>query len=403
MWVVGLAVVVLLGLAGAVVAKVLTPQAGPGGRSAGVQAAPVDAEAIEHGPIEHRRVFSGSLEASARTTIAPKVGGRIVTLSLDIADPIRRGEVDATLDREESEQLVTQAEADLALAKAGLAEAQSTASNAEEEFKRLDALHADSIVSDSELDAARAQHLATAAAVEVAQARVSRAESELQAARIRLAYTDVRAEWDAGDDERVVAERHAEEGDTVTAGSPILTIVELDPIDAVIFVTESDYARLGPGQRVSLTTDAYPGRTWEGEVSRIAPVFRQGSRQARVEVRVANPDASLKPGMFVRVEAVLGRVEDATIVPESALTVREGQDVVFVVSGDGRTAKMTPVTVGIRDGQRVQVTGEGLVGRVVTLGQQLLGDGSAISLPDDATNATPANAGGGDVDGGAGG
>ena len=115
-----------------------------------------------------------------------------------------------------------------------------------------------------------------------------------------------------GDDRRVVAQRHVEEGDTVAANSPSFTIVELDPMTAVIHLTGRDYGRLESGQPVTLKTDANPGETFVGEVSRVAPVFQQASRQARAELTVANPQHRLKPGMFVRAEAVLERVEDAT-------------------------------------------------------------------------------------------
>jgi RND family efflux transporter MFP subunit len=229
--------------------------------------------------------------------------------------------------------------------------------------------------------------------VQVAEAQVTRAEALLQAARIRLGYTTIRAEWEGGDDQRIVAQRFAEQGDTISANTPLLSIIELDPIEAVIFATEREYALLAPGQPVTLTTDAYPDRTWTGDVARVSPIFREGSRQARVEISIENDDGALRPGMFVRVEAVLGQADDATIVPVQSLTERGGQTVVFVVGDDRATARMMPVTVGIRDGQRVQVTGEGIEGAVVTLGQQLLGEESAITLPDlngDAPDPAPA-------------
>jgi multidrug efflux pump subunit AcrA (membrane-fusion protein) len=75
-------------------------------------------------------------------------------------------------------------------------------------------------------------------------------------------------------------------------------------------------------------------------------------------------------------------VADATIVPEQALTTRDDRSGVFIVSADGRSVAWHEVKVGIREGDRVQVKGERLSGRVVTLGQQLLKDGSAITIPD---------------------
>lgn len=363
-----------------VVLRLMRPDEAPS-RGGGPTAVPVQVAAVEHGLIEDRRVFSGSLEATARVTIAPKVAGRITSLPLDIADPVRRGQVVAVLDSDEFEQAVAQVDAELAVANAELAEAQSAAEIAQRELERVQTLHERGVASDSQLDTARAEQLSKAAGVKVAEARLTRAGSAVESARIRLGYTTIRAEWESGDDTRVIAERFVEEGDTVSANTPLLSIIELNPIEAVIFATERDYAVLEPGQVVTLAADAYPDRQWSGSVARVAPVFEEGSRQARVEISVPNPDGLLKPGMFVRVEAVLGRADDATIVPVEALAERGGSSVVFVADQAGKKAVMVPVKVGIRQGDRVEVIGEGVEGRVVTLGQQLLGDESDISLP----------------------
>jgi multidrug efflux pump subunit AcrA (membrane-fusion protein) len=68
----------------------------------------------------------------------------------------------------------------------------------------------------------------------------------------------------------------------------------------------------------------------------------------------------------------LARVSEATIVPEQALTIRDDSSGVFIVSEDGRSVTWREVKAGIREGDRVQVEGQGLSGRVVTLGQQLV-------------------------------
>ena len=202
----------------------------------------------------------------------------------------------------------------------------------------------------------------------------------METARIRLGYTKVPAGWSGGDDQRVVAERYVDEGQTVAANAPLLLIVELQPIVGVVFVTEKEYARLKPGQLVSLTTDAYPGERYQGRIDRIAPVFRKSTRQARIEMTIDNPRHRLKPGMFIRATVVLDEVADATIVPEQALTIRDDRSGVFIVSDDGRSVRWRTVDVGIREDGRVQVAGERLVGQVVILGQQLIDDGSPIKI-----------------------
>jgi RND family efflux transporter MFP subunit len=343
--------------------------------------APVSVAKIEHGPIVLRRTFSGELEALAEFVVAPKVSGRVEQVFVNISDLVKRGRVVAELDNDEYVQAVAQARADLAVAEGNLAEAKSALEIANREFKRTALLLKRNIASDSDFDAAKADQLSKQAQLEVAKAHVTKAQSSLETENIRLGYTKVTAGWSGGDENRIVAERYVDEGQTVAANSPLLLIVELNPIIGVIFVTERDYARLKPGQIVSLMTDAYPDEEFTGRVDRIAPVFRKSTRQARVEMTIENNDYRLKPGMFIRATVVLDRIPETTIIPLQALTTRDDRKGVFVVHADGRTVAWREVKVGIRDGDRVQVEGEGLAGRVVTLGQQLINDGSAITIP----------------------
>jgi RND family efflux transporter MFP subunit len=342
---------------------------------------PVEMTQIQRGPIALQRTFSGELEALAEFVVAPKISGRVERVMVNIADTVKRGQIVAELDNDEYIQAVAQAQADLEVARANLSEAESALGNANREFNRTRSLLKRGIASDSEFDAAQQDQLAKQAQLKVAAAQVTKAASSLETANIRLGYTKVTAGWAGGDEQRVVAERYIDEGQTVAANAPLLMIVELHPIVGVVFVTERDYAQLNPGQLVTLTTDAYPGEEFTGRIDRIAPVFRKSTRQARIEMMIDNPQHRLKPGMFIVAAVELARVPEATIVPEQALTIRDDKDGVFIVSEDGRSVAWHEVKVGIRDGDRVQVDGEKLTGRVVTLGQQLVKDGSPIMLP----------------------
>jgi len=343
---------------------------------------PVEVAQIQRGPIALQRTFSGELEALAEFVVAPKVSGRVERVIVNIADSVKRGQVVAELDNDEYVQSVAQAHADLLVARANLSQAKSALEIANREFKRTESLLKRGIASDSEFDAANQDQLAKQAQLKVAAAQVTKAESSLETVNIRLGYTKVTAGWTGGGEHRVVAERYVDEGQTVAANAPLLLIVELHPIVGVVYVTERDYARLKPGQLVSLKTDAYPGEQFTGRIDRIAPVFRKSTRQARIEMTIDNPQHRLKPGMFIRTTIVLTQVSDATIIPEQALTIRDDRSGVFIVREDGQSVVWREVKVGIREGNRVQVEGEGLSGRVVTLGQQLVKDGSAITIPD---------------------
>jgi RND family efflux transporter MFP subunit len=361
----------------------LQEKPGTGSSGPANRAVPVEVAQIQHGPISLKRTFSGELEALAEFVVAPKVGGRVERIFVNIADLVERGQVVAELDNDEYIQAVAQAQADLAVARAKLFEAKSALEIAVREFERTESLVKRGIASDSEYDSARQDQRAKQAQQNVAAAQVTKAESALETANIRLGYTKVTAGWTGGDDYRIVAERYVDEGQTVAANAPLLLIDDLDPIVGVVFVTERDYARLKPGQIVTLTTDAYPGEEFTGRIVRIAPVFQTTTRQARIEMTIDNPQHRLKPGMFIRATVVLNRVPEATIVPEQALTIRNEKTGVFIVSEDGRSVSWREVSVGIREGDRVQVDGHGLLGRVVTLGQQLVSDGSSVTIPAD--------------------
>ena len=355
---------------------------GPSESGSASRPVPVEVAQVRRGPIALQRTFSGELEALAEFVVAPKVSGRVERVIVNIADTVKRGQVVAELDNDEYVQAVAQAQADLEVARANQSEAKSALEIANREFKRTESLLKRGIASDSEFDAVRQDRLAKQARLKVAEAQVTKAESSLETANIRLRYTRVTAGWTGGDENRVVAERYVDEGQTVAANAPLLLIVELNPIIGVVFVTERDYANLKPGQLVELTTDAYPGENYSGRIDRIAPVFRKATRQARIEMTIDNPQHRLKPGMFIRATVVLARVAETTIVPEQALTKRDDRNGVFIVSEDGRSVTWREVKPGIREGNRVQVEGEGLSGRVVILGQQLVKDGSPITIPD---------------------
>lgn len=394
-WIVGLVMLgLLIGVGWAVAHRLSEAGAEGAGTRPKKKIPPVAVAPIERGRIELRRVYSGTLEARAQFVVAPKVGGRIEKLTVDLSDPVQRGQVIAELDDAEYVQAIEQAKADLAVAEANITEAANALTIAQRELERVTQLKQRGVASESQLDTVKADELSKAAAVKVAAAQAERARAALEAAKIRLGYTRVTANWSDSDNQRIVAERFVDAGETVSANAPLMTIVDLTPITGVFYATEKDYARLKVGQPATLTTDAYADRVFRGKITRIAPVFRETSRQARVELEIDNEDHDLKPGMFIRAALTLEVAEDATIVPVEALVLRDGSDGLFVLNADGRTVQWRPVRVGITEGDRVQVAGEGLSGRVVTLGQQLIGDGSEVTIPDPA-RSTPGSEKGG--------
>lgn len=340
----------------------------------------VEVARVTSGTLRDVRVLSGTLEASTQFDVAAKVGGLIEQISVDLGDEIARDQVIATIDDAEYVQAVAQAEAERAVRNAEVAQANAELDRVQKEYDRLRGLSDRGVVSDRELDEISASLASQQAAVTLAEARVRQAEASLELARIQLGYTNVTAAWEGGPDVVTVGQRYEEPGETIQAGSPLVSAVGLDELRAAVSITERDYPHLRVGQAATLTTDALPDRAFEARITRIAPIFRETSRQARVELAVDNPARLLKPGMFARVSIVLREEHADVVVPLTALTRRDGRDVVFTLADDGATVRLVPVRVSIIDREQVSVTDAVLTQPVVVLGQQMLTDGTAVNV-----------------------
>ena len=350
---------------------------------------PVELAAVSRGTIHLRLIFTGTLEARAEFVVAPKVGGRIRSLDVNLSDSVKKGQLIAEMDDEEAFQAVLQAKADLAVAEATQIQTESDLTIAIREFERAARLRKKGIALDSQYDSAMASLQVKQSLVAVAKAKGMRANSLLEAVHIRLGYTRVTADWPGNDENRLVAQRYVDAGQTVSATPPLVLISKLEPITGIVHATEKDYASLSPGLSVTLTTDAYPKDIFQGRVDRISPVFNQTTRQARIELAITNPHIKFKPGMFIRATVDVKSIPNVTLVPEMAITSQKDQTGVFLVKETGLTVSWCPVTTGITDEGLVLVQEEGLSGRVVILGQHLLNHGSVISIPDQNRNLLP--------------
>lgn len=354
----------------------------------GPAAVAVEIGRARRGTLIERRTYSGTLEASSEFMVASKVNGRVEELKVDLGDRVTRGQVVARIEDDEFEQAVAEAEANVSVAEAEVAEAGSAQELAQRRLTRAQSLTTGGIASEATLDDARAEVTTAKARVQVTAAQLERARAALQAARIRLSYTIVAADWSGGDDDRLVSDRRVDEGATVDTNDPLFSIVELDPVVAVVFVPERDFAGIRVGQPVSLAVDAYADESFVGRVSKIAPVFANATRQARIELLVENPDERLRPGMFTRATIELSRVEDALHVPIAALVERDGESGLFVLDDSRGRVRWQTVTTGVVDDQRVELRGVDRLEEVVVLGQALLEDGARVRVfNDDAGRA----------------
>jgi len=377
-----LLVLVIFGIAGWQAYKRIIASADK--KDLGRSAAPVAIETrpIRKDVIRDIGIFTGSLLPKSQFIVAPKVAGWLKKILVNIGDTVQQNQVIAILDDEEFTQQVQQARAELQVAKANAENCTSDLDIAKREYERAKALREKKIASASELDESEAAFNACQTRLKVSFAQVAQKEAALKTADVRLSYTKVQAFWENGDQTRVVGERFVDEGALLQVNEPIVSILENNPLTAVVYVIERDYQKVKVGQQSIVTTDAYPDKTFTGGVVRIAPLLKESSRQARVEMEVPNPDRLLKPGMFVRAKIEFARHDNAMLIPFAALVRREGKEGIFIAEMSNLKARFVPVTTGIINGELAEVIEPKISGLVVTMGNHLLEDGSDIMLPE---------------------
>lgn len=389
------AIVVLLAVAGLIAWRVTEKRAakrkGMGGRQGRDAAVAVVVQPVRKETVRDIRVFTGTVSPDSQFLVAPKVAGRLESLLVNIGQEVKNGDVIALLDSQEYSQQVEQARAELDVAKANVADVESALDIAGRELERAKELRKQEVASQSEMDQAEAQFRAASARHEVALAQVKQREAALKAAEVRLSYTRINVTWEDGNATRVIGERYVDQGAMLRANDPIVSVLDINTVIAAVFAIEKDYPFLQAGQSAAVTTDAFPGKTFAGKVVRKAPLLKESSRQARVEIAVENPDRLLAPGMFVRAEIQFAVRDGATVVPSSAVVRRNERSGVFLADTAALKARFAAVTLGVVGADTAEILSPELEGQVVTMGQHLLEDGSAIVL----AGATPAGKDGG--------
>jgi RND family efflux transporter MFP subunit len=293
-----------------------------------------------------------------------------------IGDWVKRGEILVRIDDAEYQQATAEAEANLKIARASLAEAASQITLAKQELERVQSLQEKGIASPAELDAALTNHQAQQSRLELATAQVEQREAALASAKIRLSYTVLAASQPG-----YIGERYIDEGSLLAPNTPVFMVIGIDSVIVRTTIVERDYGSIKIGQPCQVRVDAFSDKPFTGRVSHIAPMLQQESRMAQMELIVANSDHLLKPGMFARVQVRIAEKEQAQVVPSAALVRRNGQQGVFVLEQDKPEVRYMPVTVGIFNNEWAEITSPAIQGQVVTLGQHLLEDGSQVILP----------------------
>lgn len=268
--------------------------------------------------------------------VSALVAGRVNAVSVAEGDSVRQGQVIAELDRQAMDDQRRQAAAAAEQAKAQLENARLNLQRNQQMFER-------GIAAGKEVEDARAQMAAAQAAVDTASAALSTADRNVERASVRSPI--------AGQ----VVKRMVSVGEQVdgTAAQPIVEIANLDRVELAANVPSEYLSKIKTGQAATLTSDAFPGRTFAGSVLAIAPAVDAATNAGLVRIRIANADRSLKVGMFAECHVALGERPNALTVPPSAVVKSDEGAAVYVLSGD--TAQRTAVKVGLEQPTAVEI------------------------------------------------
>lgn len=349
------------------------------------------------GEIVRYVTLPGTLRANQQSTLYAKVPGYLKTISVDIGDSVKAGQLIAEIEVPELQAelgkckaAVNRAKAEVNSAKAGINKVNAELAASDIELKRLTNARkqsADLVVpqqvdeATARSESAKAGLIQARAAVELAQAREAEAAADLERLLTLLAFAKIEAPF-AG----VVTARHVDPGafiPSATAGSAartaaLITLTDFSVIRAEVPVPEVEAGLVKSGQPVKVSVDSLGNRAFEGKVSRHAYALDENTRSLRVEADLPNPGNDLRPGMFATIKVGVDRHDNALLIPvEGLLTEKSGTSVFLLADGK---AKKTAVKTGFNDGSKVEIV-NGLSGgeRVLLFGKTALADGQAVN------------------------
>jgi multidrug efflux system membrane fusion protein len=296
-------------------------------------------------------VASGLVSSSEEAKLSFKIGGIIQKMYVDEGQPVRKGQLLATLNLTEINAQVSQA--------------QFSSEKAERDLNRVKALYADTAATLEQLQNATTGH--------------NVARQNLTIAQFNQNYAQIRSTVDG-----TVTRKLMNEGEFASAGTTAFMISSTRKNDWVVRVgvADKDWARLKVGNRATITLDAYPDKTFTGTVSEMAQAADPVNKLYEVEIRI-NPGAvKFAPGLFAKVSLQPAQSRSYALVPIEAIVEGNGKDgFVFVLADDTKHIRKIPVQIGFIDNDKVLLT-NGLSGitNVVTAGSAYLTETATVKL-----------------------
>lgn len=312
-------------------------------------AQPVSGAQVIRDTLWIRVTAAGQAEAFRRTTLTAQVEGAVQTLPVRENQSVEVGARLVQIDTAEHVLGVAQARADLTAA--------------ETDYRQQTLF--DDEITDAAVRAERERIARSRSGLDQAEVALRRAELQLERTRVAAPFGGRVA------DLRVVV------GQYVTAGTELLTLVDLDPIKVEVQVLEAELGFLNAGRAAEVTFAAFPGTTFRGTIETINPVVDPETRTGRVTVLLPNREGRIKPGMYATVSLDAEALPNRVLVPRSALLERDGRPMLFVHEEGprGALAKWRYVNPGRENDTYVEVLPEGREQGMVAPGEIVLVDG----------------------------
>lgn len=329
------------------------------------------ATAIDAGKVEPAPLLSGSgyiVTGDRYVSIGVRVPGRIERYFIEEGESVKKGDPLVQLDDRDYRAALDRAQASLELARAN-------AELADAELRRGRELRKNGVISEQEFDILENK-------ADVARASIAQLEAEVEAARVNLEYTTLRAPTDG-----VVLAKLKEVGEIAVPGGfagsgDLVRIANLTDIRAEVDVNEADLDRVKMGGLARVTPDAYPNRNYAARVVKLYPQVDRQKGTLKIEVKLENPDDKLLPDMSVRVTFLAdppapGEETGKTVLVPAGALQRDNDGTYVWVVRDGRVARVDVVTAG-DVGDRVRIASGLAGGEAVVVGDVALKEGQRV-------------------------
>ncbi len=304
----------------------------------------------------------GSLKGHRETKLGFEKAGIVELLNFKEGDLVAKGALICSLNKQESLIKVRHAES-------RVEEAKSNLSLADNKLQRMTKKYQIGGTSKSLYEEALLEYERSTHTVEIAKI-------DVENAKLELAKCDIFAPY-----EGLIGNKYVEIGETITPNTLVCDLIDVDYMIVQIGVVERDIEKIKVGQHVSIFVDAYPDREFLGKVEMLSPIVEGQSRTFSVEIKVANPQKLLLPGMFARVKINVFEKKKALIIPSSALVRFRNKVSVFVVNEQTQIVNERPVSVTYSTTDYAVIDRGLKAGELVVVGDQhALADGTPVRI-----------------------